>query len=222
MNASQVHFFAQDELIDVLPTAPLPEMRLVCGTFGPFAPMRPVRVPLWLAVELKRRGRARIKPPAWLDREYLRGVVEAERTSAAFEALESFHFFPVAYAVLAAAPDDVRDVAQVRALLEDVRAVRAAKLREGIVRLGGADVMKMRNLGSAELNTPRRFLCAAMAAVHAATEATLRVEAIAATAMQPVAAADAADQPFALMTSTDMPTTTRRVLRPQSKQRETK
>lgn len=36
------------------------------GTFGPFKPSREAVVPLWLALDLKKRGMCEIYPPDWL------------------------------------------------------------------------------------------------------------------------------------------------------------
>jgi len=38
------------------------------GTYGPFRPQMPTRVPLWLALFLKRRRRCTIITPAWLQK----------------------------------------------------------------------------------------------------------------------------------------------------------
>lgn len=37
------------------------------GDLGPFNPGLPVRVPLWLAVNLKQRQKCRLLPPEWMD-----------------------------------------------------------------------------------------------------------------------------------------------------------
>lgn len=36
------------------------------GDFGPFYPQIPVKVPLWLAAALKKRGKCTIRPPQWM------------------------------------------------------------------------------------------------------------------------------------------------------------
>lgn len=36
------------------------------GNFGPFYPQIPIKVPLWLAVALKKRGKCTIRPPQWM------------------------------------------------------------------------------------------------------------------------------------------------------------
>lgn len=36
------------------------------GDFGPFFPQIPAKVPLWLAVALKKRGKCAIRRPEWM------------------------------------------------------------------------------------------------------------------------------------------------------------
>ena len=37
------------------------------GDIGPFSPGLPIEIPLWMAVNLKQRQKARIRPPDWMD-----------------------------------------------------------------------------------------------------------------------------------------------------------
>jgi hypothetical protein len=43
------------------------------GTWGPFQPGFPVKVPLWMAVYLHQRKQCRVLTPAWLSVDYLQG-----------------------------------------------------------------------------------------------------------------------------------------------------
>lgn len=43
------------------------------GEWGPFQPNRAVEVPVWMALALHRRKKARILPPAWMDADALKG-----------------------------------------------------------------------------------------------------------------------------------------------------
>jgi hypothetical protein len=46
------------------------------GTYGPFRPNIPIKVPLYLALSLYRRGKCRIQLPNWMTKEELKGVTE--------------------------------------------------------------------------------------------------------------------------------------------------
>lgn len=37
------------------------------GDIGPFTAGLPIEVPLWMAINLKQRQKARIRPPEWMD-----------------------------------------------------------------------------------------------------------------------------------------------------------
>lgn len=50
------------------------------GDYGPFIANVPLDVPLYLAMALYRRGKCRIIPPAWMDKDNLRSEWVPERT----------------------------------------------------------------------------------------------------------------------------------------------
>ena len=37
------------------------------GDIGPFSPSLPIDIPLWMAINLKQRQKARIRPPDWME-----------------------------------------------------------------------------------------------------------------------------------------------------------
>ncbi len=53
-------FFAENELIQIVPNFREDSFNFVSGNFGPFRPAKPVTVPLWLAVYLKERNKCQI------------------------------------------------------------------------------------------------------------------------------------------------------------------
>ena len=63
---SEVEFLAQDEMIQIVPTFATEEMTFVGGTYGPFSPLEPVTVPLWLAMALKKAKMCKITVPEWM------------------------------------------------------------------------------------------------------------------------------------------------------------
>jgi GINS complex subunit 2 len=90
-----VEFAAEDEIIDIVPNIRMEALNMICvrrpppvptpppppfllptscishaaavqGDFGPFLPQIPTKVPLWLAVALKRRGKCTVRTPGWM------------------------------------------------------------------------------------------------------------------------------------------------------------
>ena len=53
-------FFAENELIQIIPNFKEEAFTFVSGTFGPFRPAKPVTVPLWLAIYLKQRNKCQV------------------------------------------------------------------------------------------------------------------------------------------------------------------
>jgi GINS complex subunit 2 len=70
--ASQIQFFAEDELITVIPKVSLPKMQFIHGNEGPFESGYPVQICLWLALSLKQSNKVSIQPPEWLRVETIR------------------------------------------------------------------------------------------------------------------------------------------------------
>ncbi|KCV72759.1 hypothetical protein H696_00337 [Fonticula alba] len=121
---SELDFCAENEFVTIVPAVRLPRMNLVTltlmpspatsclgfdnqqGTIGPLHPQRETLVPLWLALMLKRAGRARIRPPEWLTEDALRLYLKAEIASSAFSPLP-FRYLEISQLILQAAPDDM-------------------------------------------------------------------------------------------------------------------
>ena len=99
----------------------------------------------------------RFSSPALTDRpEHLEDLLKAETTRENFSALPERHM-EVARLLLEAAPDDIPDVERIRSLLKDLREVRQAKARQGIVAMDPT-ALNISNMGSLELNEVRPFL----------------------------------------------------------------
>jgi GINS complex subunit 2 len=73
--------FAEKEMISILPSFSLPKkIRLLNSTsVGPFTAQTPTQVPLWVALLLKKQGKARIIVPDWLSFESLLVMRKTEK-----------------------------------------------------------------------------------------------------------------------------------------------
>ncbi len=63
---NQLEFLAEDEIVTVVPNFEGDKLQLIMGDFGPFKPLKPVGVPLWLALSMKKKQMCSIQPPQWL------------------------------------------------------------------------------------------------------------------------------------------------------------
>lgn len=96
----EVDFMAQDALISIIPSFESPPMTFLSGEFGPFEPLTPVEVPLWLAVAFKKNRMCKITPPTWMEKEMLTKILTNEKTNErTFETLP-YHYLEVAFEVL--------------------------------------------------------------------------------------------------------------------------
>lgn len=55
MTAAELEFIAEDQLIEIVPKFKHGPLHLIQGDFGPFVPQTRTKVPLWLAITLKKR-----------------------------------------------------------------------------------------------------------------------------------------------------------------------
>lgn len=53
-------------------------LQLISGTFGPFYPGIPARVPLWVAIRYKEDQLCSVVPPHWMRLDYLQDKVAEE------------------------------------------------------------------------------------------------------------------------------------------------
>lgn len=61
-------FLAEDDLIEIVPTFKYNrQLHLITGDFGPFMPMIPTKVPMWLAINLYRQSKCSIITPSWVN-----------------------------------------------------------------------------------------------------------------------------------------------------------
>merc|ERR1712199_29479 len=63
-------FYAEDELIEIIPNFSISNdgmVDLLSGRFGPFRVNMRVTIPLWFALSLRREGRCTILIPQWMN-----------------------------------------------------------------------------------------------------------------------------------------------------------
>lgn len=61
------NFLAEDELIEIVPNFKHDHiLHLINGDFGPFRPAIPVKIPLWMALNLYRQQKCKINLPEWI------------------------------------------------------------------------------------------------------------------------------------------------------------
>lgn len=92
MTPAELEYVASEsEEVTIVPFLEMDRVRLLSGTYGPFRPPQQTRVPLWLAVTLRKRNRCRIVPPDWLTMERLQSTYDDEVQNPQFASLPLHH-----------------------------------------------------------------------------------------------------------------------------------
>ncbi|KAF3817588.1 hypothetical protein GH733_012875 [Mirounga leonina] len=184
MDAAEVEFLAEKELVTIIPNFSLDKIYLIGGLvflwqgdLGPFNPGLPVEVPLWLAINLKQRQKCRLIPPEWMDVEKLEKIRDHERKEETFTPMPSPYYMELTKLLLnqeslatlsldigPRASDNIPKADEIRTLIKDVWDTRTAKLRvsaDSFVRQQEAHA-KLDNLTLMEINTSGAFLTQAL------------------------------------------------------------
>ncbi|KAL4685833.1 hypothetical protein H8959_001430 [Pygathrix nigripes] len=164
MDAAEVEFLAEKELVTIIPNFSLDKIYLIGGDLGPFNPGLPVEVPLWLAINLKQRQKCRLLPPEWMDVEKLEKMRDHERKEETFTPMPSPYYMELTKLLLNHASDNIPKADEIRTLVKDMWDTRIAKLRvsaDSFVRQQEAHA-KLDNLTLMEINTSGTFLTQAL------------------------------------------------------------
>ncbi|ORX42326.1 GINS complex, PSF2 component [Hesseltinella vesiculosa] len=152
---AEIEFIAGNDPISVIPLYKMPAIKLIQATYGPFRPPLPTRVPLWLALSMKKNQKCKLLPPPWLTVDHLTERLEQEETKDEFCALP-FHYMEMAHMILESASDDIPNAEKIRKLLKDLRETRQSKARVGLEALDDR-WLGMHNLSFMEINEIRPF-----------------------------------------------------------------
>lgn len=81
MDPDEVEFWGEKSMIEIIPTFNSKPIFLIGGDVGPFRASIPTRVPLWMAINLKKQQQCKIIPPDWMDVERLSNLKDEEKES---------------------------------------------------------------------------------------------------------------------------------------------
>ncbi len=131
LNAAHNEFSAEDTIVTIVPSINHPTFRFISGTFGPLESGIPCLVPLWFAINLRKRGKCVIRIPLWLSVKKLEDTLKLEKTNAILTDLP-FYYMEIAHLLLTHALGDISEPERVSALLQDIEDTRMDRLRYGI------------------------------------------------------------------------------------------
>mmetsp|Transcript_21817 Transcript_21817/g.30121 ORF Transcript_21817/g.30121 Transcript_21817/m.30121 type:complete len:227 (-) Transcript_21817:59-739(-) len=150
MVSSENEFLAEETLVEVVSNFDHPALKFISGKFGPFVSQMVCKIPLWLAITLKKRGKCTFVTPDWMKVEELEKVIVNEKTQKNLGNLP-FHYIEVSQLLLVNARDDIESPDRVSALLQEVEGIRMDRIKAGI-RSVATSVNRTERVVSANLN----------------------------------------------------------------------
>lgn len=81
MEPDEVEFLAETQMITITPNFSAATLHFISGNIGPFKAGNTLRVPLWLAINLKQQQRCFIVAPEWMNVETLEDTLNTEKNS---------------------------------------------------------------------------------------------------------------------------------------------
>uniref|UniRef100_A0A1I7XEN1 GINS complex subunit 2 n=1 Tax=Heterorhabditis bacteriophora TaxID=37862 RepID=A0A1I7XEN1_HETBA len=134
MNPIQCEFLIEDLNIEIIPRRNEAVLHLVCGDVGPFEAGVPIQVPLWLAVDLRRKHYCHIVPPEWLCIDELKKMVILESEIGGLTPIPH-GMFEISHILVRVAKEDLAEGDQLKTLVQDLWDKREAKLRTSSLKL---------------------------------------------------------------------------------------
>eukprot|EP00347_Sterkiella_histriomuscorum_P007784 403347574 len=173
-------FFAENELIPIIPKFKEESFSFVGGTYGPFRPAKPVVVPIWLAIYLKSRGRCQVQLPKWLDYDHLKRVkAEEMELSIDFSSEIPYYYYEIATLLFNNCSDEfsinngqggssaTSGVQRVKSIIEDIQELRREKLLRMLKNIDPVTPVKyLGTCGSVEINQIRPSFTTAYSIAH--------------------------------------------------------
>lgn len=147
---------AQMQKVIITPLLEIEALELMEGKYGPFKPMIPASVPLYVALFFKRTRLCTIQAPAWIEVGHLKNLVEKEE-----EATEDFvevdkYLFDNAEIFLEHC-EGLREVPEIRLQLKQLEEARMRKLLRGMKEID-SDILSVPNLTFYEFRRIKEYL----------------------------------------------------------------
>ncbi|CAO4363600.1 unnamed protein product [Caenorhabditis nigoni] len=128
MNAERCEFLAGNSLIEVIPSITDSTIYLISGDIGPFEAGVPCKLPIWVAILMKRKHNCKLVAPKWMEVDELKKILTSETENQGLASLPD-HFFEITHMLVRDATDDIFEVEAVKSLVQDIYDRRDAKLR---------------------------------------------------------------------------------------------
>lgn len=160
MSPEEILHIAYEELVEVEPTTAIPELCLLEKTYPALHPLDIARLPLYVALLLKKANMCKIRLPEYLRPESLKATMELEAEKPDEYSCIHPHFFSLANELLSSCYN-VEDVEESRTMVERIKEARLAKTLRGIRCLDGK-ALNMNNITLFEFGEVKEMVLGAM------------------------------------------------------------
>lgn len=147
---------AQSERVTIIPQVRMDQLEMASGSFGPFFPMAPASVPLYVAIFLRHSLLCTIQAPEWLSIGYLERSIEREEISPDEFTEIHMHIFENAEVCLEIC-DIAENISEIKILLRRLTEIRLKKLLKGIEYID-TPVIGMNNLTFYEFRRIKEYI----------------------------------------------------------------
>jgi GINS complex subunit 2 len=160
MSPLELQHMAHGETVEIEPLTTIPALHLLEGAYESCTPLQIARVPLFVALVLKKANMCRIRVPQYLTLDALRAAFEEEQKKADEYAYVHPHLFVLADELLRNCYN-VEDAGECRIAVEKIKELRFKKTYDGIRGMDGRAV-NLNNLTAFEFNEIREFMLGSM------------------------------------------------------------
>lgn len=168
VNSAENEFLAEDYMISIMSGVNHIKLNFISGTYGPFYASMPCKVPLWLAMTLRKRGKCTIIVPDWMSVQSLEKFISDEKNQATLGDLP-FYYVEIANLILNNARDDVSQPDKTAALIQDLENIRMDRIRIGVLSIAetvynnrSVVVAALNNVANMEILNIRSFFLNSM------------------------------------------------------------
>uniref|UniRef100_A0AC34REX9 DNA replication complex GINS protein PSF2 n=1 Tax=Panagrolaimus sp. JU765 TaxID=591449 RepID=A0AC34REX9_9BILA len=191
MDPKQCDFLFENELIEIVPNFTSDRLELICGSTNAFEPGIPMKVPVWLALHLRKRQKCVINPPSWMNLAELQQMATSEAKSDGFSEIperffEMSHvlltheaksdgfseiperFFEMSHVLLTQCKEDIENLEQMRTLVKDIWDMRTSKMKTSTINFLGDEPrsdVQIDNITQFEIAHVRGFLSSSLSTI---------------------------------------------------------
>lgn len=161
---SEVEFFAENELLTIIPNFNSKSISLMRGEIGPFRSGQPIDVPLWVGIILKQKNKCKIECPFWMDVDFINEKKTLEISENVLSLPISPYYMEVSRLLFRHANNDIPRSNEVSVAIKDLWDIRTAKLKSSLDKLLEKQQLfaQIDNVSSMEINYVRSSMLLSM------------------------------------------------------------